>query len=247
MDKQQVLQDCTVHGFIVKLPDLQLERDLYLDVKKALELIGGKWKGGKTQGFEFREDPTPLLTQVANGKRRDIKKEFQFFGTPDKLGDEMVEDLRIEEYDMLLEPHGGQGALIKAVHRRFPKMLVHYCELMPLNRTFLEKLPNVQYVTDNFLKLGRSRLLGTFHKIIANPPFTKNQDIDHIRLMYDLLAENGRIVTIASKHWQYVAGKKELEFKNWLDSVDSEVQDVPAGTFSESGTSIATVKIIINK
>jgi hypothetical protein len=39
---------------VVKLPNQQLDRKEYLEVKKKLELIGGKWKGGKIQGFEFK-------------------------------------------------------------------------------------------------------------------------------------------------------------------------------------------------
>ena len=42
--KEQVLQNCTVEGTVVKLPNVQLDRKLYQEVAKALELIGGKWK-----------------------------------------------------------------------------------------------------------------------------------------------------------------------------------------------------------
>ena len=51
MTKEEVLQKCTIEGNIVKLPNVQLDRNEYLEVKKALELIGGKWKGGKVFGF----------------------------------------------------------------------------------------------------------------------------------------------------------------------------------------------------
>ena len=39
--KEQVLQNCTVEGTVVKLPNVQLYRKLYQEVAKALELIGG--------------------------------------------------------------------------------------------------------------------------------------------------------------------------------------------------------------
>lgn len=42
--KEQVLQNCTIEGNVVKLPSEQLDRKLYQEVAKALELIGGKWK-----------------------------------------------------------------------------------------------------------------------------------------------------------------------------------------------------------
>jgi phospholipid N-methyltransferase len=244
--KQDVLKACTVSGMVVMLPPVQLERKLYQDVAKHLQLIGGTWNR-KEQGFIFNEDPTSLLTQISNGTKRDIKKEYQFFGTPYSLADEMVNHLEIEEYDLILEPSAGQGSLIKAIQRQYPAQLVHYCELMPLNRTFLERLTNVQYITDNFLKLSRSKVtMGVFDKIIANPPFSKNQDIDHIRQMWDCLKPGGRIVTISSTHWKYSQNKKEMAFREWLGETGT-IYTIEAGTFQESGTNIQTCLLIIDK
>lgn len=42
--KEDVLKNCTVEGLVVKLQNVQLERKLYQEVAKSLELIGGKWK-----------------------------------------------------------------------------------------------------------------------------------------------------------------------------------------------------------
>ena len=89
--KEEVLHNCTVEGTTVKLPNVQLDRKLYQEVAKALELIGGKWKGGKVSGFVFATDPTDLLDQIANGEKRNLKKEFQFFATPEKLADELID------------------------------------------------------------------------------------------------------------------------------------------------------------
>ena len=87
-----------------------------------------------------------------------------------------------------------------------------------------------------------------FTKIIANPPFAKNQDIIHIRKMYDCLTVGGRIVSVLSKHWQYCNNKKEMEFKNWLGTLsDYDIEEIPENTFKESGTSVAACLITINK
>ena len=71
--KEQVLQNCTVEGTVIKLPNVQLDRKLYQEVAKALELIGGKWKGGKVFGFVFATDPTDLLFQIANEHKKTRK------------------------------------------------------------------------------------------------------------------------------------------------------------------------------
>lgn len=246
--KQEVLKACKIHGFVVTLPPIQLERNLYQEVAKHIGLIGGKWDR-KNNGFLFKENPEHLFKQICNDEKKNLKKEFQFFPTPETLADKMVKLANIQEYDSVLEPSAGQGAIIKAIQKLYPDQLVHYCELMELNRNFLTKIPNTQYLTDNFLKLSKIPILiGFFDKIIANPPFTKNQDIQHIYQMWDCLKEGGKIITVASKHWQYSNGKTETEFKRWLcHEIDANITDIEDGMFSESGTNISTVLIEINK
>jgi hypothetical protein len=47
MTIQEILKDSTIEGNVLKLPLIQLDRKDYCDVKKSLELIGGKWKSGE--------------------------------------------------------------------------------------------------------------------------------------------------------------------------------------------------------
>lgn len=246
-----VLQQCTVHGNIIKLPDGQLDRKIYADVKKALELIGGKWKGGKTNGFVFQTDPTELLQQIARGERRNLKKEYQFFATPPELAARMVEMAELGEtdghgYGDILEPSAGQGAIIKAIHKVTDGAVTVNCyELMDINRSILEKMTGVNLVGDDFMKADMS---SQYDRIIANPPFAKNQDIDHIKLMYELLAPGGVMVTLSSISWTIgVSIKKQVQFREWLDMIDAYTEEIPEDTFKESGTRIRTMLIKIKK
>ncbi len=241
--REQVLQKCTVEGTVVKLPAGQLERKLYVEVAKSLELIGGKWKGNKVMGFVFPTDPTELLEQIANGEKRNLKKEFQFFGTSDSLSDDIVFEAQIEPFHKILEPSAGQGAIIKAVHRVF-EMNVDYCELMPVNQTFLKKIPNTTFIAEDFLTLKGKNI---YDRIVMNPPFSGNQDILHVKAAYDLLKKGGRLVSITSRHYILSSNKKETEFMNWLKEIKADIRLIDAGAFKESGTGISTVMLIINK
>lgn len=78
MEKHEILQKCKVEGNLVKLPDIQLDRKLYLEVSKALNLIGGIWRGGKVGGFVFQTDPTDSLYQISIGQQVSIKKKWNF-------------------------------------------------------------------------------------------------------------------------------------------------------------------------
>lgn len=238
------LQNCTVDGLVVRLPEEQLDRKTYLEVKGRLELIGGKWKGGKVGCFVFMENPSELLEEIANGGSRNLKKEYQFFATPDDIADELVGLADLKEDDRVLEPSAGQGAIVKAINRVFPAMIVETCEAMSLNQTFLQKVETAVFVAEDFLEL--SDQMG-YDKIIANPPFSKNQDIDHVRKMYELCAPGGRIVSIASKHWQLSSNRKETDFRDWLADLGAEIINIDSGKFKSSGTMVATCILVINK
>lgn len=243
MNTIEILQQCTVDGNVVKLPSRQLERNEYLDVKKALELIGGKWKSGKVQGFVFAQDPTELLAQIATGEKRNLKKEFQFFETPASIADRLVELADINYNDTVLEPSAGQGAIVKAIHRAHPYRTVCGYELMAVNQTFLSKIERFELLGSDFLKECTCQ----FDVIIANPPFSKNQDIDHIYKMFEYLYPGGRLVSIASIHWQFAGGKKETAFHKWLEKNNAEILPLEKGAFQESGTMIESCIIVIQK
>lgn len=241
----KVLKDCTIEGNVVKLPNTQLDRQEYLEVKKALELIGGKWKGGKISGFVFATDPTDLLNQVANGGKRNLKKEFQFFATPEKLANELVHLADLKNHDTILEPSAGQGAIIKAINQVCDCVPDCY-ELMDTNVLILNKSGlRFNLVGGDFLKGGG--VYKVYTKIIANPPFTKNQDIDHLKKMYDMLARGGRLVCITSESWVNGSQKKQVAFRDWLNWANADVIDIEKGAFKESGTMVGGKIVVIDK
>ena len=115
---------------------------------------------------------------------------------------------------------------------------------MGVNRMILEKNQNVNLIGNDFITEQVER---KYDRIIANPPFTNNQDIDHLYKMYDCLKEGGRVVCITSTHWKKSSNKKETEFRKWLDKKSAITEDVDAGEFKESGTMVPTVIIMIVK
>lgn len=243
MKTEDVLQQCRVEENVVKLPDIQLDRKVYLQVKKALELIGGKWKGGKVAGFVFANNPSDLLSQVAGGEKRNLKKEFQFFATPENLANKLVAMAQINANDSILEPSAGQGAIVKAINNVCHISPDCY-ELMDVNTAILNKSGlNFNLLGSDFFKHGSK----TYSKIIANPPFTKNQDIDHLKEMFEVLKPGGRLVCITSESWTYGSQKKQVAFRNWLDELDAYIIDIEKGAFKESGTMVGGKIVIVNK
>lgn len=236
---QESLSKCKVQGNTLFLPTELLTN--YAEVKKALMNSGGKYKRNT---FVFNSDAQPFIDRLMGGESVNIKKEFQFFGTPDTLADQLVELAEIGSMDSVLEPSAGQGAIVNAIIKK-GALPISVCELMPENKAILKKNIAVKFICDDFLQIDTKRF--HFTKIVANPPFRNNSDISHIMKMYECLHPKGRLVSIASKHWQFAQGKKETAFVKWLNKVHAIIKEVPAGEFKESGTNIATCIIIIDK
>lgn len=241
---EEVINESEIHGNVVKITGQQLERKLYEGVKKKLEGIGGRWKGGKVQGFVFPHDPTELLGRVKAGDNVNLKKDFQFFPTPPELADFLCQQVNINVSSRILEPSAGDGALVKAIQRVVPGIAVDVYELMPQNRTILSGMENVIFGGENFLEALPNP---DYSVIVANPPFANNQDIDHVYHMFKFLADGGEMVSIMSKHWETSQNKKETEFRNWLDEVEAQFIPVARGAFKQSGTMIETIIVKIFK
>ncbi len=241
---EDVLKHCTFNDNILRLPDVQLNPKSYAEVKKWITEAGGKWNGGKIQGFTFDFDATRVAGILMSGKRCNLKQEFQFFSTPPALAEWLVSLSDVKPGYAVLEPSAGTGAIIKAIHKTCPEVVVDAFELMPENRQTLEKMINVSLVDEDFTQ-GVPRL---YDRIFANPPFARNQDIRHARMMYDALDPNGgEMCVITSRHWVNAQEKECEQFRNWLHEVNAETHEIPNGVFDESGTSVATMAIVIKR
>lgn len=241
---EEILKRCTLHDNVLKLPAVQFNKKSYAEAKKWIEEAGGSWTGGKVQGFTFPFNADRVFSILKEGKRCNLQQEYQFFETPADVADWLVMLAGgMQETDTVLEPSAGRGALVKAIHRACPAVTVDCFELMPENMEQLRMLPGVNIVGHDFT-LSQS---GRYTKIIANPPFSNNQDIDHVMKMYDLLQEGGTLASITSKHWVLATEKKCETFRNWLKKVGAERYDILGGSFKESGTSIETVAVVIKK
>nr|DAT14020.1 MAG TPA: Type I restriction enzyme Methylase [Caudoviricetes sp.] len=241
---EEILKHCTLENSILKLPQVQFNKKSYAEAKKWIEEAGGSWQGGKIQGFTFPFNPERVFSILKAGKRCNLQQDYQFFETPADVADWLVMLAGgIHEGDTVLEPSAGRGALIKAIHRACPSVIVECYELMPENREFLHTLDNVILLDEDFTKDS----VGSYTKIIANPPFSGNQDIEHVRLMYERLEEGGTLAAITGLHWKLGSEKKCEEFRTWLDSVGGKTFEISAGEFKESGTTIATIAVVIQK
>lgn len=237
---EKILQNCQWNGKLLTLPQTKLNQKAYLKAKKWIEEAGGSWNTSK-QGFSWVFDANRVVQILLQGRRCNLQKEFQFFATPAKIADLAVSKFTSIDPDMtILEPSAGRGALVEAVRRRCHSAVVDCYELMPENVPFLKKVDGAHIIGTDFTKAE-----GKWQRIIANPPFSGNQDIDHVYMMYDHLNVGGELSCIVSQHWKFANDQKCVRFREWLDINEADVTDIDCGEFKESGTSVATSLIHI--
>ena len=242
---EEILKHCTLEDNVLKLPRVQFNKKSYAEAKKWIEEAGGSWQGGKVQGFTFPFNPERVFAMLNKGKRCNLAQDFQFFETPAEVADWLVMLAGgIHADDTVLEPSAGRGALVKAIHRSSPDVIVDCYEMMPENKELLSRLGGINIIGDDFTK---STIAKKYTKIIANPPFSGNQDIIHVRMMYDMLEPGGTLASITSAHWEFAEEKTCRDFRRWFEDAGGSKYEIESGAFKESGTGIRTLAIVIRK
>lgn len=77
--------------------------------------------------------------------------------------------------------------------------------------------------------------------------YAGNQDIRHVRMMYDMLEPGGALASITSAHWEFAEEKTCRDFRQWLEDVGGAKYEIESGAFKESGTGIRTLAIVIRR
>lgn len=258
----------------------------YSDVKSIMKNFGGKYS---KNGFEFTYPAEDVLNRIRNKETTNLKKSYQFFGTPMEVCDELCKmtfDPYLNKNVKILEPSAGQGAIIDSIAEWFSYNAINIelesitaVEYMIENYNFIKE----KYVNDSVIKIHNNDFL-TFESpinhydyIIANPPFSGGQDIQHFYKMYELLKPGGVLTCIMSTGWMNNSQKKFKKFRSWLGLNDDEdkfmlnqaskgiadysgvrtsenkkderisIKCFDSGTFKESGTNVVTCVVQITK
>ncbi|WP_375272076.1 hypothetical protein [Sphingomonas sp.] len=248
-DVADVLRRSTISGVELRLPEGQLPRPLYAATDKALQALGGKWNT-KRRAHLFPVDPSEkVAAAISSGAAIDDaltrKKRLQLFETPAALAAQIVAMLGVTDNDICLEPSAGRGRIVAALAEAGANHIIAV-EIDGDNGSDLiaQGIANDILVVD-FLDQRPAVLRAT--AIAMNPPFTRNQDVRHVRHAYDCLADGGRMVAITSAHGFIGTEREAQDWRDWLAQVGAEVTTIPAGAFKESGTAIETRCVFIRK
>lgn len=204
-----------VEGNRVSLPSGTMLPD-YKKIRATLIKNGGKYR---KNGFDFQSDPSDIIARLCGGEKVNIKKEFQFYETPEPVINLMLELANIKPTDTVLEPSAGRGAILDKLVPIAGRVIA--CEFMADNVNHLiGYYPEVDIQEGDYLK-EEFKSEG-IDKIVANPPFNKGQDIAHLEKMYYDLKPGGTLVCITSTGWMFNSQKKFQQFRDWMSFDDTE-------------------------
>lgn len=219
-------------------------------LKRVMLALGGTWKtGGKKApgGFRFPDDlDAAELVRLAKetGEITDPKA-AEFFPTPKALAELLVERAELEFCSRVLEPSAGLGSIALAARARQPGAHIVCVEALPASAAKLADLGFDTTVAD-FLTLT-PEALNTFTHVLLNPPFSRRQDIQHVRHAYKFLEPGGVLVAIMSAGVKYRQDKLATDFREFVEANQGEIWANPDGSFLESGTGVRTVMVRIRR
>ena len=215
----------------------QLDRKLYLSVNQVLERIGGKWNR-KEKAHVFDSSPTERLEVVINSGMLDSKIKTGYFPTPPEVVEIMIELLELQTDDVILEPSAGQGHIADYL----PKDKLLLGEILPENRQILKEKGYDNIAFTDFLKYEFTGV----NKIIMNPPFERQADIDHVLHAYKYLNKDGILVSVMSSGVLFRNNLKTKKFREEMLN-NAHIVRLPEKSFKSSGTNVNAILIKIRK
>ncbi len=193
---------------------------------------------------DVEPEPVDAIAAMRESLRHGIKitSAPQLFPTPPPLADEMIERADIRAGMLILEPQAGTGRLLDALIRQnFTGAIVaveHSLSLVDQLRRRYEDGPGITYgiVGGDFLKYTPEQL-GTFDRIVSNPPFGKGADVDHINHARRFLRPGGILVALCAN-----GQKQQAAFRD----VAHEYLELPDGSFASEGTGVRVALVVFH-
>ena len=222
----------------------QLERKLYVAAAKVIEAAGGKWNRG-AQAHVFPDDAASAVDPIIlTGEVISAKKDFQAFYTPEDLAYDVVARADVRPGMTVLEPNAGKGALVIPAHKAGGVV-----SCIDINEDAMRKIPHGYarntYV-GNFLGVQPDNFK-PFDRVVMNPPFARQADIDHVMHALRFLKVGGILTAIMSAGVEFREDRKAKDFRNLIVPFErGTIERLPQNSFAASGTNVNTVLVTLS-
>lgn len=181
----------------------------------------------------------PDAAEPATVFNRSMAKNYGFIETPHGLATRVISEAGDMAELTVLEPSAGKGRLAAKAAAKGAK--VTCIEVQSENvAVLLGQGVYERVIGDDFFDTS-PEVLGTFDRIIMNPPFDNLRDIDHVLHALKFLKPGGKLVAIMSAGVEFRETAKAAAFRAMVERMEGDWVDLPAGSFAESGTMVNTV------
>ncbi|MEA3537614.1 MAG: DUF4942 domain-containing protein [Pseudomonadota bacterium] len=231
-------------------------------VEKVNRLLAEYYGATLGQGFDaaFDEDAPPP-------PNRTPAKNFGFYATPDALAERVAKEMEFyvppgeSRCFRVLEPSAGTGQLVRATIEA-ARSMDRYSRRgdVSLEVTMVEvqqnlagdlraAFPNCRVLGADFFDQTPERL-GLFDRIIMNPPFDRERDIDHVLHAYKFLAPGGTLFAIMASSIEFRESKKAIALRKLVDArnwrSNGWIKELPERSFAPL-TNVNTVLVKLTK
>jgi len=239
---RDILKRSTITDTTLTLPG-QLSRPQYDAAMKVIGGAGGKWNRS-AKCHVFTRDPREALGMaVETGKAVNIQQTLQAFYTPAALAARMANLLCLNRNMRVLEPSAGEGALVEAIAVYDAQIDCYEIDdhaIKVLKEMAEQGMYVMRATKQDFLNVDPKQV-GLYDAICMNPPFTRGAAIKHTLHALKFLKPSGRLVGILDAGVLFRTDKATTGFREKIESLGGTFQKLPAGSFSESSTEVATV------
>lgn len=244
-----VLSASMIQGNTLRLQG-QIDRKLYVETDKVLQAAGGKWNRS-VKAHVFDGDAAEVLEPlILTGEYQRTKQDFGQFDTPAALADRAVSMAEISAEMKVYEPSCGVGNIVAAIVR-------HVGTGANVFGNEIDPKRHAECVARCYGAFGAGGITNrdflaidpapTFDRIVMNPPFAKQADIEHVRHAFGFLAPGGILVSIMSAGTRFRQDRKATAFREFVEANGGEFFEVEPGAFQSSGTMVNTCIVKISK
>ena len=215
-------------------------KDLVEAVNKQLALHYGEVLGAGSDAVE--DDPLAR-------PNTSLAKNLGWFPTPPAVVRELMDSAGVNYVHRgdpplrILEPSAGEGAIALAIREEMGAGTILQCIEIDAGRAATLDVLGFDVWQDDFLALRNMGAGDKYDRIVMNPPFDAQRDIDHVAHAVRFLAPGGKISAIMSASVEFRDNAKGIAFRALIEKMKGSIRDLPAGSFADSGTMVNTVLV----
>lgn len=203
---------------------------------------------GEYYGAPIPEDREAEDDGGLNTPKTSLAKNYGFFPTPPELAARVIYMSKLgrakdckDPVLTVLEPSAGTGALAAAAANG--GAMVDCIEIQPTLTDQLRNSGCYRRVTNANFLVCQPNPTALYDRVIMNPPFDRERDIDHIMHALKFLKPDGFLVAIMSAGTEFRETRKSIAFRELMTRMNAQWQDLPAGSFSSVGTNCNTIML----